>query len=116
MLEIAKETVFFPIKTRKSGRINYKYISCPTISTSKINTGKTSTGKISIRKISTGINQYRENQYRENQTRKSGIYRLLQYTRSHGIYGMKALFFDFGPGNDRDTGIIGVVPWLSPTE
>ena len=96
MPEIAKETVFFPIKTRKSGRINYKYISCPTISTRKINTGK--------------------NQYRENQTRKSGMYRLLQYTGIHGIHGMKALFFDPGPGNDRDTGIVGVVPWLSPTE
>ena len=98
MLEIAKETVFFPIKTRKSGRINYKYISCPTISTRKINTGK---------------NQYRENQYQENQYRnksvpgkpvpgksdqESGIYRLLQYTGIHGIHGMKALFFDPGPG------------------
>ena len=106
MLEIAKETVFFPIKTRKSGRINYKYISCPTISTRKINTGKDQYRE----------NQYQENQYRENQTRKSGIYRLLQYTGIHGIHGMKALFFDPGPGNDRVTGLVGVVPWLSPTE
>ena len=111
MPEIAKEIVFFPIKTRKSGRINYKYISCPTISTRKINTGKNQ-----YRGNQYQENQYRENQYRENQTRKSGIYRLLQYTGIHGIHGMKALFFDPGPGNDRDTGLVGVVPWLSPTE
>jgi hypothetical protein len=103
--------VFFPIKTRKSGRINYKYISCPTISTRKINTGKS---------------QYRENQYRNKSVpgkpvpgksdQECGIYRLLQYTGSHGIHGMKALFFDPGPGDDRDTGNVGFVLWFSPTE
>jgi hypothetical protein len=77
-----KETVFFPIRTRKSGRINYKYISCPTISTRKIDTGKDQ-----YRENQYQENQYRENQYRENQTRKSGIYRLLQYTGIHGIHG-----------------------------
>jgi hypothetical protein len=73
-------------------------------------------------------NQYRENQYRENQYRENPYLenqyrdnqtRHLQVTaiyRDSWNPRMKALFFDPGPGDDRDTGIVRFVPWLSTTE